>query len=327
MQTHKDMRRKARYEKQQKRFKNHQPRTKKDRGKGYRKAQQHIELIGLVRHHSKTQLKQLAEETVKIIKDGTYVTEDGEEYDIQKLVEDSVSGTITYNPVQIKEIAEEIITNSIAQYDTNFEVELETTLDGVQRAIELFPKKSKIAALNFASAKNPGGGFLRGTFAQEESIAYSSGLYECIQNSLMYEKNREDNLDCLYHHHMIFSPGVPVIRDNDGDFIKPYTTSFLTVPAVNAGEARAKRVPDQTIINTMRERMDYLLAMALKHKTDVLILGSWGCGVFGGNINVVAKMFIEFLTTKYEGQFKYVIFSTLDPNHKEIFEYELDQAF
>ena len=60
--------------------------------------------------------------------------------------------------------------------------------------------------------------------------------------------------------------------------------------------------------------MDYMLAMAAA-KVDILILGSWGCGVFGGDINVVARMFAEFLQGKYAGAFHTVSFSTLDTLH------------
>merc|ERR1712029_910488 len=34
--------------------------------------------------------------------------------------------------------------------------------------------------LNFASARNPGGGFTTGAEAQEESLARSSGIYPCL---------------------------------------------------------------------------------------------------------------------------------------------------
>lgn len=36
------------------------------------------------------------------------------------------------------------------------------------------------AVLVFASAKNPGGGYLNGSAAQEESVCRSSGLYQCL---------------------------------------------------------------------------------------------------------------------------------------------------
>jgi len=70
--------------------------------------------------------------------------------------------------------------------------------------------------LNFASAKNPGGGFLGGGSAQEESLARSSGLFPCInQMQQMYETNRAYR-SCLYTDHMIYSPRVPVFRDDEG---------------------------------------------------------------------------------------------------------------
>ena len=41
-----------------------------------------------------------------------------------------------------------------------------------------------VGVLNFASAKNPGGGFLNGSMAQEESLAIASAMYVCMCQGL-----------------------------------------------------------------------------------------------------------------------------------------------
>jgi uncharacterized protein (TIGR02452 family) len=53
-----------------------------------------------------------------------------------------------------------------------------TTLD-VARG--LANEGHRVAALNFESAKNPGGGFLIGARAQEETLARASGLHAMLQ--------------------------------------------------------------------------------------------------------------------------------------------------
>ena len=63
------------------------------------------------------------------------------------------------------------------------EIVNETTLQGAKRLSDS-QKYKKIAVLNFASAKNAGGGFLGGSQAQEESLA---------RNSLAFEKVFEFN--------------------------------------------------------------------------------------------------------------------------------------
>ena len=143
----------------------------------------------------------------------------------------------------------------------------------------------------------------------------------------MYQENKRNPNRGLYQHYMICSPDVLVIRDTDGNLIDPYPITFLTVPAVNAGDARKKGVSDDVINATMHSRMDRMFAMAVQHNVKVLILGSWGCGVFGGDINSVAQMFIDLLTTTYVGVFKQVVFATLDKKHKKVFERVLDAKF
>jgi uncharacterized protein (TIGR02452 family) len=85
---------------------------------------------------------------------------------------------------------------------TVIEVKNETTLAAARRLLDLARKP---VALNFASATHPGGGFLSGGLAQEESLARSSGLYACLRNNPMYEYHRS-NYDPLYSNYAIYSP-------------------------------------------------------------------------------------------------------------------------
>jgi len=95
--------------------------------------------------------------------------------------------------------------------------------------------------LNFASATNPGGGFLNGARAQEEYLARSSCLYECIRPNAMYPFHLAD-YDPLYRDFLIYSPGVPVIRDDYGTLLEvPYTIAMITCAAVNASRLAAER--------------------------------------------------------------------------------------
>lgn len=170
--------------------------------------------------------------------------------------------------------------------------------------------------MNFASAKNPGGGFLGGSSAQEESLARSSGLYACInQMKQMYEANRAHR-SCLYTDHMIYSPRVPVIRDDDGVLLEnPYCASFLTVPAVNAGAVRNNEPKNvDRIAPTMIQRMERLLSVAVIQGHDYLILGAWGCGVFKNDAGNVAQWFYDHLigNATFQARFNTVVFAVTD---------------
>ena len=317
-----DTRRKDRYKKQNNRFKNHRPRTQKD-ATGPRKHPAENKSGG---RRNRNQNSLIANDTVTMITGlGIYRCEEGTEVDLSSLIATAIGQSITYTP-DTSQTAADSVKISVT-HNTEIEVEYESTLAAARRLSEEHPGK-RVGVLNFASAKNPGGGFLNGSMAQEEELASASALYVCIKDSPMYAANTADPNNCLYQHYMIYSPDVPVFRDNDANYIPdPYLITILTVPAVNAGVARKKDIGLDVINATTEERMDRLLAIAVWHQINVLILGSWGCGVFGGDIQTVAKMFIQFLTGKYEGAFCAVSFSTLDESHVKVFEQQLDHAF
>ena len=191
-----------------------------------------------------------------------------------------------------------------------------------------FKVNRKFCVLNFASAKNPGGGFLNGSMAQEESLAISSNLYYLIKDSPMYQLNRRDSLKGLYHHAMIYSPSVEIIRDDQGQLLEDkYSISVLSVPAVNWNHAISCGISISEIEKEIEQRMRYMLNVALMEGVENLILGSWGCGVFGGSIEFVAHKFIDLLTDDFQGCFDQISFTVLDKDHQKVFEDALDSKF
>jgi uncharacterized protein (TIGR02452 family) len=183
-----------------------------------------------------------------------------------------------------------------------------------------------VCALNFSSAKNPGGGFLNGQpKGQEESLCRSSGLYLCIKDQKVYNLARKDNRQCLYHDFVIFSPNVPVIKDSAGiKYPQPFQVSFLTSPAPNAGNAVKKGVAHAEIVKTMAARIDHVLNVAVAHDQRRLVLGSWGTGCFGNDPNTVAELFCKSLARKeIDGAFDEVVFAVSDPRHVDIFRTKL----
>jgi uncharacterized protein (TIGR02452 family) len=185
-----------------------------------------------------------------------------------------------------------------------------------------------VMLLNFASAKNPGGGFLGGARAQEESLARSSGLYPCIApHQEMYDANRRCG-SCLYTDHMIWSPDVPVFRDDEDRLLEePYTVSMPPAPAVNDGAVRGD--DRDSIDSVMWRRTLKVLAVAAEHGHSDLVLGAWGCGVFKNDVTKVAGWFHSALTdpVHFRNVFRKVVFAVLDRSAERRFIGPFEERF
>ncbi|HAS44872.1 MAG TPA: TIGR02452 family protein [Microscillaceae bacterium] len=255
----------------------------------------------------------LAQETLNTLEAGSYVNAQKEVVDIQEALDVAIEGTELYAPEDFKkEVYSERDTVMQAQsFDTVFEVTAETTLQAARRLVE--EGHQDIAVLNFASAKNPGGGFLGGSQAQEESLARSSALYPCLEkHKSLYLANRKRRTG-LYSDHMIYAPQVPVFRDDDGSFLDtPYPISIITSPAVNAGSVKDNYPHELDLIeNTMLERTEKVLSLAVSYQHRVLVLGAWGCGVFKNNPKDIARYFATFLQAdgRFAQVFEKVVFA------------------
>ena len=87
----------------------------------------------------------------------------------------------------------------------------------------------------------------------------------------------------------IYSPDIVFQREKD--VVK---ADVLTCAAPNFSAASKYQNVSQQENNTyLRNRVRFLLLIAKEQKPDVLILGAFGCGVFGQDPNVIAKMLHE----------------------------------
>ena len=262
---------------------------------------------------SRNQLAEMARATLAILDAGSYAAPDDTRVEIAEAMTYARTHSVHYAPVAFAEVfrrRDERLAPA-PRFATSFEVVNRTTLAEAHRLHQLDPS-ADVLALNFASARHPGGGFLGGAKAQEESLARSSGLYPCIaQMRAMYDANRAQR-SCLYSDHMIYSPRVPVIRDDEGELLaRPYPVSFVTAPAVNAGAVHEQEHSE--IEPTMFRRMEKVLSLAVLHGHRRLVLGAWGCGVFKNDPARVAALFHHHLVEGvFRGAFEKVVFAVTD---------------
>lgn len=174
--------------------------------------------------------------------------------------------------------------------------------------------KTGIAVLNFASAKNPGGGFLNGAMAQEESLAASGGLYKTLTiHEEYYRRNRACG-HMRYTGCAIWSPEVVFFRDENFRLLpRPVTASVLTLPAVNLGQVIQKGEAVPQAKAAMKERMERALAIFAAMGARELVLGAYGCGVFRNDPREVALWWAQLLALpEYSGRFAGVTHAVLD---------------
>jgi uncharacterized protein (TIGR02452 family) len=247
---------------------------------------------------------ELGRETEQILRAGRYTTATGKVVEIRDLLQRAVEGTCAYPPDQ------PLPTIQRGEKSTFIAVANETTLVAARRLVE---QGLRVVALNFAAATHPGGGFLSGARAQEESLARSSGLYACLVGNPMYDFHRTLG-DSMYTSYAIYSPDIPVIRTDEGTLLEePWLCSFITAAAVNAKkvlEREPSRRPE--IRPAMRERVHRVLTMAALHGHDTLVLGAWGCGAFGNDGQEIAELFQEALVDRFSGVFESVVFAITD---------------
>lgn len=174
----------------------------------------------------------------------------------------------------------------------------------------------KLGVLNFASYKNPGGGFMKSAMAQEEALCYCTNLYPALAAETGYYKahNESGYNQGLYTDSSLLTKNITVMaRDVDEYLLKSqrFTIDVLTCAAPNLFYlTRQNKHHSDLVKNTIRNRIVYILKeFALNTDADTIVLGAFGCGAFKNDPVVVAEAFKSVLENEFLGVFPNVIFA------------------
>ena len=173
-------------------------------------------------------------------------------------------------------------------------------------AIMKYHGYGKEAVLNFASYKNPGGMFLNGSRAQEECLCHESDLFNILRRKPEYYSWNVKNINkSLYLDRALYSKDVVFEKDGKAvlcDVItcaSPNKSSAMKYGNATAGENTT----------ALRSRIRFLLGIAKSNRVDTIILGAFGCGVFGQDPMEVAGIFKEFLDREFNNAFDLAVFA------------------
>lgn len=156
-----------------------------------------------------------------------------------------------------------------------------------------------MAVLAFASFTNPGGGYIQGYLGQEATLCADSYLYNVLDKQRKwYGENRRRNINCeLYRNRALVVPAVRFDRNH----VHAYA-DVIVAAAPNAKRARQEyRVSDDALLDALRDRIRFVLAICDELGREKLVLGAWGCENNGFDAEAVAELFRKELAS---GDFK-----------------------
>lgn len=182
--------------------------------------------------------------------------------------------------------------------------------------------EGKVALLNFASYKRPGGKFLIGGINQEASLCHASFLYNVLARYAIhfYDWNNNHKNKGLYYNRALYTPDVAFLAGRQVCFCDVINCASpdRKIAIEHCGVSAAEN------LSALDERIRFILSIAVTEKVDTLILGAFGCGPLGQNPYDVALSFKKHLV--WCNCFQKIVFAIPDENILQIFREVFAQA-
>ncbi|MCC8098633.1 MAG: TIGR02452 family protein [Clostridiales bacterium] len=238
----------------------------------------------------------ILEDTLAILEQGSY-GKDGQDVHL------------AFSPEQMREIQvflpEELISLAAMEQDEatsqsascTFGCENEDALVLAQKQYQLLKNAGdptpKILVLNLASATRPGGQTRNGASAQEEDLCRRTSLLLSLESEgakRYYDYNNARKTH-MGSDGVLISPNVEVIKDASSETLaQPFPISVMScaAPMVRLG---LEGMSQQEYEEMLYRRIQGMLLAAASQGYRHLILGAFGCGVYGNDAALVSDLF------------------------------------
>ena len=171
-----------------------------------------------------------------------------------------------------------------------------------------------VCAMNFASRFRCGGGYLTGARAQEEDLCrVIPALYPSL-SQVYYPFNKDS---------ILITPNLEIWRDGYYNVLtRPYKLSIVSASAQNLNSFHEKKGFDPVLIENILTSIFNNVKKQLP-LTDTLVLGAWGCGVYGNNPEDIARI-MNKVCKKYGGLYKNIVFAVPRGYNFDIFNKNIE---
>lgn len=253
--------------------------------------------------------------TVEIVNQGYYVTENGNRIDFPD-DSDMMRRTVFYE----HEMSQ---TNKpIGDEQTLVEVQ---NIDCLYAGVELKEQGYNPAVLNMASRRNPGGGVVTGAGAQEETLFRRTNLFRSLYQFAPYA----ERYGMKRSHHQypldrnfggVYTPDAIYFRESEQKgyalLEKPISLSFITVAGMNRPDLTADGMIADHHVEPIKNKIRTIFRIGLAHGHDSLVLGALGCGAFRNPPRHVARLFHEVMKEReFRHQYRRIVFAILDDHN------------
>ncbi len=173
----------------------------------------------------------------------------------------------------------------------------------------------KILVLNLASATRPGGQTRKGASAQEEDLCRRTSLLLSLESDgakRYYEYNNAQKTR-MGSDGVMLSPNVAVIKDASAELLcEPFPISVMScaAPMVRLG---LEGMSQQEYEAMLYKRIGGMLLVAASQGYRHLILGAFGCGVYGNDAALVSDLFARAIRDfSFAGKSSSQLFDSID---------------
>lgn len=253
--------------------------------------------------------------TVQIVNSGFYLTENETMVklpDPQRMT----AGTSLYSNKFSVDNVPSLKTNTIIKV---------TESDCLKETVRLTKEGYYPAVLNMASRQNPGGGVLKGSRAQEESIFRRTNIFRSLYQFAPYagtfgvtKSELQYPLDPNFGG--VYTPNAVLFRDSERHgcklLEKPEYINVISVAAMNKPEINSKGNISNRLVEGVKNKMRTIFRIALRHRHDSLVLGAWGCGAYCNPPKHIASLFHEVLNEpEFKNKFRKIVFAIIEDHN------------